>query len=217
MSITVTDKEHFQRRLSERAADLNAEILASDATWQKELVTQAVERAEAYYNMEELLAKKQLWERRSARAATRLRQTEVEIVAHVRGLRPENVGAPDNYTYYGRNSIRLADGPVPMPIPFNDDDFNRYPTDAQKIIRLTAEAEFKSLLHMHPIGQRLMKLREQYITFQDRLVACATHTQLSMVWKELQEAFDIVMQETQSRQLRKVSTVRSNKTTTSNK
>jgi hypothetical protein len=208
MGVTVNEKDHFKARLNERVLELNADIINQDQNRQRELTKAAVELAEQHYGIGDQLAELQKWERRARRVRRRIDRMQTEIVAHVRGLRPEHVqiasSRNSSYGYYPRNSA-----PVPtLPDPFNDSDFARYPGDSGDIIRAHAKEEFRRMAREHAVGKQLEKLREKSQMFQDRLVAAASHIQLQTTWKEVTEEFNILMAESQERQPRKVATAR---------
>jgi hypothetical protein len=208
MSMTVTEKEHFQRRLFERAHELHDEILEADHKWQRELAGQAVALAEEHYDIKARLEELDHERKILATASENISRIKDEITAHMRGLKPEHVsGAAKNDNSYYRYSNN--NDPVMLPDPFTDEDFKKYPTNGRRILRGHAEFLFKQLLKSHPEGQRLVKLREQYQDFKDRLVGVSNHTQLAQVWQDVAAAFTIIMEETKERQLRKIDTTRS--------
>ena len=55
MGMTVTEKEHFQKRLDERVTELKQEILHEDVNWRRELAKNAVEITEQHYGITEML------------------------------------------------------------------------------------------------------------------------------------------------------------------
>ena len=211
MAITVTEKEHFQSRLKMRATELYADILNSDTHWSRDLAAQAISLVEDNYGVKDMLAELVLWRRRKRKVTDKLARLETAFAAHMRGLQPDSI----NVTSSGHNSYtRWNGGQISLELPdaFTDDDFKQYPGMAQNIMQEHARFEFRRLLKMHPVGQRLTKLRDQYHEFNDRLLGCASHAQLATIWHQLAETFNLIMEETQERQTRKIETAR-NKTT----
>jgi uncharacterized protein YdcH (DUF465 family) len=211
MAMTVTEKDHFQKRLAERTKELTEDILNADTSWQRELVKEAVKLTEQHYHIQDKLEELKTWERRQTRVQRKLDEIRHEIVGAVRGMKPEHVSDEDTHrSYYG--------GPPPhSDSVFLDSDFAVYPGATKRIMQNHAENVYKQLLREHAVGKRLAELKRVSADFKDRLVACANHVQLSQVWKEVDEAFNIVIEETtRDRQLRKVVTTR-NETTKAKK
>lgn len=202
MAMTVTEKEHFQRRLDERVLELTGDILREDANWQREMVKDAIAVAEQHYGIQDQLVELKKWERRRRYVDHKITTLRQSIVSGMRGMKPEDISenAPQRYGY-GQRSVSVVE-------PFTTDDFRRYPDEAKNIMLSHADAAFKRMFKEHPIGKRLKALRDKAVDFKDRLVACATHAQLQQVWKDITNELNIITAETADRQPRKVETAR---------
>ncbi len=143
---------------------------------------------------------------REARRALRsqIDDTKAKVVEKMRGRQREDLPpmaeSRRNSCYYHADE--------------GEEDFHRYPADARKIVMEHCRRMLQLLIHDHPIGKRLEDLEAQSSDFEDRLAACGTHNQLQVIWSEVRAQLDIFeLDNTESREARKVDTTRANRKT----
>lgn len=200
MGLTITEKEHFNKRVKDRVSLLTDQIKASDPTWKRDLQSQAIEFVEEQFGVQADMGLLEKLRDEQVSLATRVTDVERRIVATMRGLHPADCPIDDNRNVggYRYNS--------PSEIPKT---FQRYPGDAQKYMQAYCKYHLKQLKAAHPIGAQLEKLDDLRIDFEDEIAAAGSHKQLQDVWAKIKEKLGIFDAD-EKRQPRKVSTARAN-------
>jgi hypothetical protein len=199
MGLTVSEKEHFKKRVQSRVADLTADLKSKDPAWKRDLQKLAVEQLEEHFGVQELMQQLIKLRQKREQLDSKIAEVSQEIVSQMTGNKPEDLPtmadqqrAQNRYSY-GNAELR--------------DHFKRYPGEASKLMQDYSKRQLKALVAAHPVGAKLKELEELRMDFEDRITTAGTHNQLNAVWQEIQERLGVFVEET-GRLPRRVSTAR---------
>lgn len=221
MALTVSEKDHFRKRIRESAKALADSINARELNWQRDLRKIAADQIKQELGLEELLNRREEIEARREtlhekhqreEAQLKAKQTNEKVVLkdEQRDITNEIMSKLNGYEQDDSNVPTVQQGIWST----RRVEFTRYPGDSGTQVKQFIDMRFQALLHTHPLGQQLIALEKVRAEAEDAITTAGTHKQLHDVWEGIKEQLQIVEKGGESRQPRKVKTERKTTTTT---